>query len=88
MQRTTCQSTHPEGLISTHPAFITFISGAKAYKDGTFATQARIEVTFKFNGNKVIARTATEMTTFHDHDEIPDADPNDKHAGVHTSIEA
>ena len=40
--------------IFAHPALIRYISRVNTFHDGTFATHARVEVTFKFNGKKFL----------------------------------
>ena len=59
------KATTRRAYIFAHPALARYISKVTTYNDGTFATRARVEVTFRFNGNKFLTRAATKITTIH-----------------------
>ena len=44
--------------IFMHPALARYIKEVKVVDDGTFATHARIEMIFQFDGSKIITRTS------------------------------
>ena len=81
------KATTRRDYIVVHPALARYISKVTTYNDGTFATHARVQVTFQFNGNKFLTRTATKITAIHDQGREKDEDPKERRAKFHNAIE-
>ena len=71
------KATTRRDYIFVHPALARYTSKVTTYNDGTFATHARVEVTFTFNGNKFLTRAATKITAIHDQGKEKDEDPRE-----------
>ena len=70
-----------------HPALARYIKEVKVVDDGTFATHARIEMVFQFDGSKIITRASGKINPLHE--SCPDKDLTAKQwrSKVRTSIE-